>query len=200
MVRFWDLASGRESGRIEVEPEWPLALAYTPDGKTLAIASGEALKLWDIPRERLRATLEAEGFWVQSLAFAPGGRSLAAAGATVGPDHQVREGHVRLYDMAQDPPARRATLTREIEAPLRANLGQDLFGDVVFTPDGRRVASIARSTLAIWDAATGVQRDSLEPSSLRFLDHLAISPDGRWLAVADAQGVKLIDIVPPPLP
>jgi WD40 repeat protein len=199
-VRFWDLASGRESGRIEVEPEWPLAVAYAPDGKTLAIASGEALKLWDIPGNRLRAPLEAEGFWVQSLAFAPDGRTLAAAGAAVGPDHQVREGHVRLYDVTQDPPARRATLTREIEAPLRANLGQDLFGDVVFTPDGRRVASITRSTLAIWDAATGVERDSLDRTFLRSQDHLAISPDGRWLAVTEAQGVKLIDIVPPPLP
>ena len=83
-VRFWDVATGREAGRLEVDPEWPEAIAYAPDGKTLAVASGEALKLWDLPANRLRAVLEPDGFGVQSLAFSPDGRTLAAVGFGTG--------------------------------------------------------------------------------------------------------------------
>jgi WD40 repeat protein len=183
LVRFWDVASGRETGQIEIEPEWPLAIVYAPDGKTLAIASGQALKLWDIPGNHLRATLEPDEFWVQSLAFAPDGRTLAAAGATVGPNDQIREGQVRLYDLAQESPARRATLGLDGQGHPRANRGQDFFGDVVFTPDGRRVVSVTEATIATWDTATGAEQDSLVRNSGTSADHLAISPDGRWLAV-----------------
>ena len=97
MVRFWDVATGREIDRFEVDKnsEWPQAIAYARDGKTLAVAGGETLKLWSVPDNRLQATLEPDGFWVQSLAFSPDGRTLAAAGTTVGPEHQVQEARVR---------------------------------------------------------------------------------------------------------
>jgi hypothetical protein len=43
-------------------------------------------------------------------------------------------------------------------------------------------------SIAIWDAATGDQRDSLQrPGSLA--DQLAISPDGRWMATTQRVGV-----------
>jgi Tol biopolymer transport system component len=199
-VRFWEVASARETGRIKVAPEWPLAIAYTPDGKTLALASGVALKLWDIPGNRLRAALEPGGFWVHSLAFAPDGRTLAASGSEVGPNHQVGAGQVRLYSMDQDPPARRATLTLNAQAHPRANLGQNVFGDLVFTPDGRRVIALAGPTIAIWDATTGAELHSFERNFQNPTDRLAVAPDGRWLAVTGIirPHVRLIDISPPP--
>ena len=39
-VRFWDVATGRETGRIEKNPGWVRSVAYSPDGKTLAIGTG----------------------------------------------------------------------------------------------------------------------------------------------------------------
>ena len=150
MVRFWDVSTGRETGRFEVDPEWPEAIAYAPDGRSMAVACGETLMLWDVPGNRLRATLEPGGFSAQSLAFSPDGRTLAAAGMTLGP----AVGKVRLYDMTQEPPARRAELTHKPPPPRLP--GPRPFTDVAFTPDGRRVVAIALS-IAIWDAATGVE-------------------------------------------
>ena len=70
-MRFWDVASGRETGRVDTNPGWVRSLAYSPDGKALAIASGYTLKLWDVIGNQPGTTLEPSGFLVQSVAFAP---------------------------------------------------------------------------------------------------------------------------------
>ena len=102
-------------------PGWVRSLAYSPDGKALAIGSGNTLKLWDVIGNRLGATLEPDGFWVQSVAFAPDGQTLAAAGTVVAPGNQGGEGRVRLFDLAQAPPARRAELALHHEGRNRPN-------------------------------------------------------------------------------
>jgi WD40 repeat protein len=193
-VRFWDVASGGETGRIPGNPGWVRSLAYSPDGKSLAIGSGTTLKLWDVIGNRPGAALEPDGFWVQSVAFAPDGRTLAGAGTVVGPGNQGREGQVRLFDLTQTPPRRRAELTLHQEGRNRPN---DWMSDVVFTPDGRRVAAVAMQTIVIWNAATGDEQDSLERQSGSSADRLAVSPDGRCLAVIDMGGIRIFDISTP---
>ena len=145
------MASGRETGRFEVDPEWPEAIAYAPDGQTLAVAYAEALKLWDIPGNRYRATLEPGGFWVHSLAFAPDGRTLAGLGDDF-PLASVRDGQVRLYDMTSKPHRPACQLLRDPGEP-RGSGRQALSATSLFTPDGRRVVANMVGTIAIWDAA-----------------------------------------------
>jgi WD40 repeat protein/beta-lactamase regulating signal transducer with metallopeptidase domain len=195
-VRFWDVATGREVGRVDGNPGWVRSLAYSPDGKTLAIGSGQFVKLWDVAGHRPGATLEPDGFWVHSVAFAPDGRTLASGGSVVGPGNQIGQGRVRLYDLTRSPPVRRAELTLHREGPGRRN---DFVSDIAFTPDGRRVAGIMMTTIAIWDAATGDEQDSLDRGSGSSADRLAVSPDGRWMAVSGMgwSGVSLYDISPP---
>jgi WD40 repeat protein len=174
-VRFWDVASGRETGRIDGNSGWVRSLAYSPNGKALAIGSGYTLKLWDIAGNRPGATLEPDGFLVQSVAFAPNGATLAAGGTVGG------VGRVRLFDLGRTPPARRAELTLHREGRNRPD---DWISDVAFTPDGQRVVGIAMQTIVIWDATTGDELDSLDRlTGGSSADRLAISPDGRWLAV-----------------
>ena len=74
----------------------------------------------------------------------------------------------------------------------------DWVSDIAFTPDGRRVAGIMMTTIVIWDAATGDEMDSLDRGSGSSADRLAISPDGRWLAVSSLSfgGVSIYDIGP----
>ncbi len=200
-VRFWDVASGRETGRFEVDTEWPHAIAYAPDGRTLAVTNGETLKLWDVPGNRFRAMLEAGGFWFHSLAFAPDGRTLAASGM-IFPANHVREGQVRLYDLTSQPPRRRATLTLDPGGPPWAVAGKDWFGDVVFTPDGRRVLSVMVGRIAIWDAASGAELAWLVRNNGISTDRLAVSPDGRWLGITGKFGAyaSMIAIPQPPSP
>jgi beta-lactamase regulating signal transducer with metallopeptidase domain/Tol biopolymer transport system component len=193
-VRFWDVATGSETGRYAENAGWVRSLAYSPDGKALAIGSGATLKLWDVKGNRPGDTLEPGGFRVMSVAFAPDGRTLAGAGTAVGPGNQGGEGQVRLFDLARTPPAGRAKLTLHRE---ERNRPDDWMSDVQFTPDGRRVAAVAMQTIVIWDAATGLEQDSLDRQSGASEDRLAISPDGRWLAVAGVGGIGIFDVGPP---
>ncbi len=186
-VRFWDVASGAETGQIPGNHGWVRALAYAPDGKVLAVGSGTTLKLWDVIGNRPGATLEPDGFRVQSVAFAPDGRTLAGAGTAGG------EGKVRLFNLTRTPPDRRAELTPHHEA---GNPPNDWVGEVVFTPDGRRVAAVATRSVVIWNAATGDEEDSIERPSWSSRDRLAVSPDGRWLAVTEVGEVRIFDISP----
>jgi WD40 repeat protein len=197
-VRLWDVASGRVSRRIDgMGPG--RALAFSPDGKSLAMnGTGGALVVWDIVANRASATMEpaAEKFTVTSIAFAPDGRSLAACGSVPSADGQGQLGRARLYDLTQDPPVRRAQMVPDPRDP--AGTDRNWISDIAFTPDGRRVVGVLMNTIVTWDAATGAERDSLERGMGGSADHLAVSPDGRWLAVTQpaGNGVGILDIGP----
>ena len=194
-TRFWDVESGRETGRIEGNDVWGWSAAYSPDGKMLAIKT----KLWDVAGHRLLATLEpqTERFGVQSVAFSPDSQTLAAAGSTDDEKGTSHHGQVRLYDVAAEPFRRRAVLTFDGEGPGGLNQDTQTCSDVAFTPDGRRVVAVAMQKIRIWDVATGTEQDAFERMSSTSSDRLAISPDGRWLAITGPGQVSILDISPP---
>jgi hypothetical protein len=197
-VRFWDVATGTQTRRIDGIGSGQV-LAFAPDGRTLAMnGAGGVPVLWDVAGHRQRAALEPAGepFSVRSLAFAPDGRTLAAAGWVRAPGGRGQVSRVRRYDLTRDPPARRAEPTHKSDEP---GGGSGWPGAIAFAPDGRRVACVMIDTIVIWDAATGQESDSLRRGIGGTADSLALSPDGRWLAITQpaGNGVSFLDIGPP---
>ena len=199
-VRFWDVADGVETGRIEKNPGWVRSVIFTAGGNCLVIGSGNTLRLWDVQGNRERTALEPDGFWVHAVSLSPDGRMVASAGSTVAAGDRVGQGQVRLYDISQDPPVRRAELVLQVAGPDRANRRDWWFSAVAFTADGRRVVAVQMTTIVTWDVATGNLKDYIERSSGSSADRLATSPDGRWLAVTEARKPTMIDITPPLAP
>ncbi|KJZ70285.1 hypothetical protein HIM_10329 [Hirsutella minnesotensis 3608] len=164
--RHWD--AHRQT--LEGHGGWVRAVAFSPDGKTLAVASHErTVRLWDPATGAHRQTLEGHGDSVTAVAFSPDGKTLAVAS---------HERTVRLWDPATG--AHRQTLEGH-GGSVRA---------VAFSPDGNTLASASSDrTVRLWDPATGAQRQTLEGHGdwgrrNRSVTAVAFSPDGKTLASA----------------
>jgi RNA polymerase sigma factor (sigma-70 family) len=164
-VRLWDLASGRELPRLTVERAY--RLAFSPDGKTLAVGGGAAVRLWDVASGKERRPLEGHQGGTYAVAFAPDGKLLASSG-------QVLDRTVRLWDVATG---------REVR---RLEGHKHMVYAVAFSPDGKVLATGDGSLSAVirlWDVASGKELRRWEgPHSP--IDRLSFSPDGKKLATA----------------
>jgi WD40 repeat protein len=139
-VETWDWAADKVLRRWEVSAgPLPLsALAYSPDGKTLATAQhGAAIRLWDADTGTPKGGREGSGHdrGVSALYWHPGGEKLFS----VGEDETVR-----TWDVA-------ARKTIHVLDRLPKTVVA-----VAVSPDARLIASASENqNLGVWDAATG---------------------------------------------
>ncbi|PYV19692.1 MAG: hypothetical protein DMG07_01345 [Acidobacteria bacterium] len=167
----------------DVQPTIPVtapasALAYSPDGRSLAVAAYRETRLLDAATLEPRRTLQGASDLVRALAFSPDGKVLAGAGGA-----PARYGEIVLWDAS----------TGQM---LRRILGhKDYVYGVAFSPNGKMIASSSYDRLIkIWDAASGAELRTLKEHTDAVFP-LAFSPDGRRLASGGAdRTVKLWDV------
>jgi WD40 repeat protein len=169
-VRLWDLsgAAPKERPGVAVRAgQVPRALAFSPDGKTLAVPTGAAgygIQLWDVSEDQPRQAAEARGHSnsVLALAFSADGKTLVSGGA---------DNSVRVWDVA-------AGALRE-RVPLRGHTGP--LSDVAFAPDRPLLATNGEDgTTRLWDLTGGrVREHAALPGGW---GQLAFTPDGQTLA------------------
>lgn len=135
------------------------SIAFSPDGETVAVASGVAVRLWDVKTCRVRATFEGRG----RAAFSPDGRLLASGG---GGDA------VRVWDV----------LTGKEKVAFKT--GTEQAASLAFSPDGRTLAAATGIGTTLWDVPTGRARVFRTPFALQPV--VSFSPDGKTLAVTSA--------------
>ncbi len=180
-VELWDAADGDEIRILRgSEPNaYYRALAFAPDGRTLATAGmGPDVQLWELATGKERHTFRlaaspqaadprfrpgGEGL-VGALAFSRDGRLLAAGAA---------DATVRVWDL---------TTGREL-LPLTGNSGA--VRALVFTPDGKQLVAFDTDGLRV---AWNVGRLKAPPEKLAALDDAAF--DELWDDLTEADSFR----------
>jgi WD40 repeat protein/tRNA A-37 threonylcarbamoyl transferase component Bud32 len=125
-ARMWRVDTGEEL--LFLPHDKPVIDArLSPDGTSIATASGELTYLWDAGTGELRHTLEGHTLPVWSARFDPSGRRLVTAAG---------DGTVRVWDAATGAPL------------VQAEVHKGEVYSAAFSPDGRRIVSSGRDQLA----------------------------------------------------
>jgi WD40 repeat protein len=179
VVRLWQVATGQLVLTTPPVPGIAWCMAFSPDGKTLAagLESGE-VRLWDATTGREGAALAGHGGQVRWLGFHPDGRSLAAAGHWPG-------NAVYVWDLE----------SRTLRHRLPGHGSAVLTG--AWRADGRLLitAGSTDGTVRLWDLAGDRPRSRvlpLIPPNVPRLHGIALSPEGRHLAVGHPNGTIFI--------
>ena len=217
-VRIWETGTNKPLHRLSGRAGWALAVAFAPDGKTLASTNWKdgTLSLWDLGtgKERLTLSKHVKSPEVHHVAYAPNGKLVGSAGY---------DGTVRLWDPATG---------KELQTMAGHDGARSYV--VAFSPDSKVVASGGSDgRVRLWEAATGKALHVSNPAAeivtavvfaqggkkLYYGSHdgvmrewaietgkelrqwstghgaartLALSPDGRSLAVATSEGLAQV--------
>ena len=211
-IRLWEVATGEEISNIDHRA---VAVAFSPDGRTLASGSSAGIELWDVETGSQIAAMS-EGTWgIEALAISPDGRSLAVgvSGSSIqlwdvetATRAATLEGHKdRVRSLAYSPDGRTLASasddhTVKLWDVASASIVTTFEGheswvySVDFSPDGSLLASVS-DNIKLWDIDTGQATTfSLGDRSAPLSGSVSFSPDGRMVAVESVDGATLLEV------
>jgi WD40 repeat protein len=167
-IRVWDTNSRRVVWQSGARTPGTHLLAFSPQGRLLAAASGPNIIVWDLKTGDQRLTIPGRTAYI-AMAISRDGTRLASGSS---------DGTVRLFDLASG---------KEL---LNFRVAKQYVVAIAFSPDLRLAASFAalvrgpgqpEPTIQLWDLATGKEGKSF-PGGESGIFRLAFGPNGRSLA------------------
>jgi WD40 repeat protein len=183
-ISLWQIETGKEQYRYQIDDAAINALAVTPDERLL-IASTDlgSIRIWDLETcNELNITLHAHDLPISQLSITPDGKQLLSSSL---------DGVIKIWDL------------QDISRKTWRGSHQDRITAIVVTPDGKQAISAARdNTIKIWDVESATEKYSFEHQPL-FVNALAITPDSKrviasseiFLSVYDLETKKILHIL-----
>src|SRR5262249_52652811 len=210
-VRVWNAATGKEIAALGEESGVVKALVPAPDGKKVAVWSGNQVSLWnDGKREEIGSPKVPFG-QILAVGFAAVATKPRLVVATQGDGQPIQvwdllrkvplptpaESAIPVQAAAFSPDAltlavagthkvvRRGEGASGKAGPPVASTKEVKF--LVFSRDGRVLATVGQESISLWSVASGAKLRDLSPSpgSVR---SVAFSPDGKLLAAGGQPG------------
>jgi serine/threonine protein kinase/WD40 repeat protein len=171
-LRLVETRTGRQLWNVQAADENLCALAFAPNGQSLASGAGfveSTIRLWDVVSGTEAGRFEGHRSWISSLAFWPDGKTLVSGSA---------DQTIRIWDVA----------TRKEIDTLRGH--QLEVWSLALSPDTTRLVSGSKDgSVFLWDSqlprATGSSTRSLLAQGVRTW---LFSPDSRSLLVVERDG------------
>ena len=215
-VRIWDTTKRAVIHRIPIRGERPYALAFSPDGKKLAVGEGSyTASLWDISTANevhrfvnfvntaISVFRRNDQSMVRALAFSPDGKQLACGVFNA----------IRLWDVKTGKPSQKLVLPTDLPQldvkgqpvkRLKTDGPQDIPNTPMFlqfSKDGKRLfAGLASGHFVVFNIASGTVVKTLLPGYLPktpefdYPISVALNPDTLLMAVGRTDHViELID-------
>jgi eukaryotic-like serine/threonine-protein kinase len=176
-ISLWSLSSGQEIMLWDGRNGTGTSMAFSPDGQRLVTAGvDQTINLWDVQTGQQCHQFKGHDD-VRSLAYSPDGRRIVSGGG---------DGTLKLWDAEAGP----ETMTVKEDGQVHDSAGSapDIhqrrppdteFEFVAFGPDGKCFVSKSRSSVKLWDVATG-QSTMIVPGFPA--PDVAFSSDGRYIA------------------
>ena len=172
--RVIDLHDGKELWTAgTTNGEAITALAFSPDGKTLASSchNESNIRLWDVTTGKQIGELKGHSSWVSPIVFWPDGKKLAS-----GSGDQT----IRIWDIA-DP---RNPKCLDVLRGHRLEVWR-----LALLPDGKTLVSGCKDgTVCFWDTSVTHPHQACITLPLKHVDDWNFAPDGRSLLILDNQG------------
>jgi WD40 repeat protein len=166
-----DLTPGKKAEFFADDKVSPLA--FTPDGKTLAVRSGGTVQLWEVGagKPQLLRSWKVDPPIPTRAAFGADGQSLVLVG---------EDGIVRRWDLTQDPPRSTAFAKKHTDA-IHA---------VTFAPGETKLATAGDDgRVVVWTPQGEVLKEWQLSGPIY---DVSFAPDGRHLATANAEGTVFV--------
>ena len=164
------------------------AMAYSPDGKTLATGSYQEMTLWDADKGTPKLRIGGFADRVVAIAYSPDGKLIATGGGA-----PTEDGEIKVFDAAG-----------KLAFEIKAGHSDTVFG-VSFSPDGKLLATgAADKFVKVFEVPSGKFVKSFEGHTHHVLD-VGWTPDGKKIVSCGAdnfvkvwdyeKGEKLRDII-----
>ncbi len=176
-INFLDIATGMEIGKVRGH-EKTCYLAFSPDGKMLVSGGGDKmLKLWDVTTGTEIKAFGKFSSELSCISFSPDGKMIVFGNA---------DGTIKLFDVFTGTEIRKfeGIHFRSYSNPRPGVIFQVIYGvtSVVFSPDGRMIASIGEGLdIKLQDVTNGKVIRKYEGHK-DDIKSVAFSPDGTTIA------------------
>jgi WD40 repeat protein len=204
-VHLWEQATGKELASWPAHGYAVLCLAFSPGGRLLASGSfDETVTVWGVATRKALVTLEGRPQLVTAVAFAPDGQTLATAHGdrlSFGAGGGVEWWEVGSWKAlgaleSQAGATEYAPFATSAEpgnggAPAERTRYGGILSLAYFADGATLVLGTALAGVVLWDVASRRERAAFYQKGCRAV---ALSPDGRTVAAAEASAVNLWDV------